>query len=86
MLTVITNDNDVSCIDFSTRMAEKAIFSFAEDIYYRNRKLAGKFITTTMVETTALTYSPILEPKLSKSSTKLCKNKRKLPEIETVLY
>ena len=36
-----------------------------------------------MAEANSLTYTSILEPKLLKSSTKLCKNEQNLSEIMT---
>ena len=49
---------------------------FNIEIKYRNGVFAGELKTTAMTESTSLSSAPLLEPKLSTSSTKL--NKRKI--------
>ena len=56
-------------------MAEKANSIQLKRFYFRNRKNASELKTTTKAETSSLSYTPLLEPKLSILSSKLNKNK-----------
>ena len=64
------HNNNGGKLEFHSRRPEKKLFQ------YRNSKFAGEFKTRAMAETTSLSSTPLLEPKLSTSSSKLNKNEQ----------